>query len=208
MSLISKIKLLFGHKPKPSFEVATGIVERLIELDFLKFVPESDRTNVRGQLVESIQNNYLDSEWDEDCVSFDKRSYSADAENLAEGDVGKCIQQMSSILSKEGVSLATVADSFLDDDKRYEIRINGVPHFIYDLRESTADYIWSQSFRRLIEIVNSLLKDVDSSERLFGIYGGNDGRVIFLTPAMHDLLTERNDVFDKRWIPVAESRLP
>jgi hypothetical protein len=51
MSFFSKIKSLFGQKP--SFEVATGIAERLIELDFLKFVPESDQTNVRAQLVEA-----------------------------------------------------------------------------------------------------------------------------------------------------------
>jgi hypothetical protein len=59
----------------------------------------------------------------------------------------------------------------------------------------------------LVEIVNSLLEDAGSDEQLFGIYGGNDGRVIFLTPEMHRLLRENSDIFDERWMPVTAAEL-
>jgi hypothetical protein len=52
-----------------------------------------------------------------------------------------------------------------------------------------------------------LLEDAGSDEQLFGIYGGNDGRVIFLTPEMHRLLRENSDIFDERWMPVTAAEL-
>ncbi|WP_145944187.1 hypothetical protein [Fuerstiella marisgermanici] len=149
-----------------------------------------------------MRNNYLDSEWDDECVSADKRSYPADAENLAEGDVGKCLRGMRAILSTEGVSLNAVEDRFTDSHKRYEVWINGTPHLIYDLNEISMEEIWGEAFRRLIQIVNLFLEEAGSNERLFGIAGGNDGRVIFLTPTMHELLVEKGDIFDERWTPV------
>ena len=207
MSFLSKLQSLFSHSPKPSPEVAERIVDELIELGFLKFVPETDKANVRAQLVESVKENYLDSEWNDDCVSADKRSYQADAEDLAEGDVGKCLLQMKEVLVQEGVTLDSVEDDFGDEHRRYHVVINGVEHFIYDLTDNTGDDIWTQSLRRLVEIANSLLQDASSSERLFGVYGGNDARVMFLTPEMHRLLRLNSDIFDEKWMPVIADEL-
>ena len=150
---------------------------------------------------------YLDSEWDDDCVSADNRSYSADAEDLAEGDLGRCLRRMSTVLSHEGVVLESVEDVFTDEHKRYEVSINGDSHLIYDLNETSIEDIWLVSFRRLVEIVNSLLIEAGSSERLFGIYGGNDARVILLTESMHDLIHANADIFDEAWIPMAQGEI-
>ena len=162
---------------------------------------------MRGQLIESVRNNYLDSEWDDDCVSADRRSYSADAEDLAEGDVGNCPRLMSEVLSQEGVVLESVEDSFTDEHRRYEVIVNGVSHLIYDLNETSVDEIWLASFRRLVEIVNTLLTEAASSERLFGLYGGNDARVIFLTESMPPFIGENADIFDKGWMPMAQDEI-
>jgi hypothetical protein len=54
---------------------------------------------------------------------------------------------------------------------------------------------------RLLEIVNGLLAEAASSERLYAIYGGNDGRVMLLTPEMHEYIQSLGDVFDPRWMP-------
>ena len=88
MELISRIKSLFVRSRKPSPEEAEAIVGQLIDLGFLKFAPESEKPKIREQLVESVSSNYLDSEWDEECNSADRRNYFADNEDLAEGDVG------------------------------------------------------------------------------------------------------------------------
>lgn len=187
--------------------VAAAIVEQLIDLGFMKFTPESEREVVRQQLIESVRDKYLDSEWSDECVSADRRSFSADAEDLAEGSVGICLRQMSEILSQEGVVLESVKDSFANEHKRYEVIVNGVSYLIYDLNEHSIEEIWNLAFRRIIEIVNLLLTQAGSSERLFGIYGGNDARVIFLTESMHDLLCQRIDIFDAGWKPVKASEI-
>ena len=40
-----------------------------------------------------------------------------------------------------------------------------------------------------------------SDERLYGIYHGNDGQVIFLPPAMYEYLQLLGDVIDADWMP-------
>jgi hypothetical protein len=62
----------------------------------------------------------------------------------------------------------------------------------------------------LVEIVDGLLETAGSSERLFAVYGGNDGRVILLTEEMQDYIESIGDVMDPKWMPrrvdKAESR--
>ena len=49
--------------------------------------------------------------------------------------------------------------------------------------------------------MNQLLEDAGSSERLYGSYTGNDGRVILLTPEMRAYIQSIGDVLDHRWMP-------
>jgi hypothetical protein len=206
MKFLSKIQSLFRRTAKPSSEEAKAIVEHLIELGFLKFVTEPEKASVRAQLVDSVEKNYLDSEWDDDCVSADKRTYSADAEELAEGSLGDCVLQMKQVLAVEGVTLESVEDDF--GEERYQVMINGTAHLIYERAEDAQDSSWLQAHKRLIEIVNSLLEDAGSGERLFGIYcGGNEGLVMFLTTEMHSFLRMNSDIFDEGWMPVSASEL-
>jgi hypothetical protein len=207
MGLLSKVKSLFGPSPKPSPEEAEVIVDQLIELGFLKFVAESENSKVRAQLVECVQNKYLDSEWDDNCVSADKRSYPADAEDLAEGDMGKCLRHMKDVLTEEGVTLESIEDDFGEAHRSYHVLLNGAAHLIYDLADDADQDIWLQALRRLIEIVNSLLEVAGSDERLFGIYGGNDARVLLLTPEMHCLLRQSSGTFDEKWMPMSADEL-
>ena len=206
MNFLSKIRSLFRRTAKPSSEEAKAIVERLIELGFLKFVADPEKASVRAQLVDSVEKNYLDSEWDDECISADKRTYSADAEELAEGSLGDCVIQMKGVLATEGVTLESVEDDF--GEERYQVMINGTAHLIYERAEDAQDGSWLQAHKRLIEIVNSLLEDAGSGERLFGIYcGGNEGLVMFLTPEMYRFLRMNSDIFDEGWMPVSASEL-
>jgi hypothetical protein len=207
MGFMSKLQSLFARQEQPSLADTEAIVHELIELGFLKFTPKSSRETVRQQLIESVRDKYLESDWDDDCVSADRRSYSADAEDLAEGDIGNSLRQMSEVLSQEGVVLESVKDSFTDEHKRYEVTVNGVSHLIHDLNEIAVEDTWLVSFVRFVEIVNSLLTGAGSSERLFGLYGGNDARVIFLTEAMHQLIRENTDIFDEGWMPMTQDEI-
>jgi hypothetical protein len=152
---------------------------------------------VRAQLIASATRRHLDSDWDENCVAADLRGYPADNENLVEGDVGRTILLMRPVMEREGVNLDTVVDDF--GDEKYDVVINGRRHLIYE--GDGGDDSWTLALKRLLEIVNGLLEQAGSSERLFAIYGGNDGRVILLTPEMHEYIESIGDVIDHGWMP-------
>ncbi len=191
---------------------AEVIVDRLVDMGYLKFVPDDQQADVRRQLTDTAIEGYLETEWNEDCVSVDLRSYPADNENLAEGDIGATILLMRPVLEREGVTLDSVEDEFGGTDSKpgdegYRVLINGETDVIYKSGDVPSADLWSLSLQRLLEIVNGLLEDAGSSERLYGMYGGNDGRVILLTPEMHNYIDSMGDVLDSDWMPYsAESR--
>jgi hypothetical protein len=199
MGVLSAIKSFFFPAPQPSSDEAEAIVEQLIELGFLKFVPASEKTTIREQLVDNVRRHYLGSDWDDECNSADRRNYQADNEDLAEGDVGRVLLRMKGVLTQEGVTLESVEDDF--GQERYRIVINGTLHLIYDYSSSPQEDWWTLATKRLLEIVDSLQEDAGSHERLFAINGGNDGRVILLTPEMHNLLRKNQHIFDDDWMP-------
>jgi hypothetical protein len=186
------------HKPPalPQAE-AEQVVDRLIGMGYLKFVPESKRPDVRRQLIESAGKRYLDADWDDECVAADLRGYPADNEDLAEGQVGATILLMKPVLEKEGVKLDSVVDEF--GDEKYEVVINGKSHLICE-GDGGKDSS-TVALKRLLEITNGLLEAAGSPERLFSIYGGNDGRVMLLTEEMQDYIESIGDVMDYKWMP-------
>ena len=104
----------------------------------------------------------------------------------------------------EGVILDTIVD--VTDGPRYEVFINGEEFCIYDEADWNDDStnLWSVSARRLIEIVNELLVRADSEERLWGVYGGNDGQVLFLTEQLHAYIKSL-DFLSGEWLPYSSA---
>jgi hypothetical protein len=180
----------------------------LIGMGFLKFVPEDQRPEVRDQLLFAF-NNYdiIESKFDDDLVSTDRRSYPADTEDLAEEGIGEHILRLKGVLAAEGVTLHSVADHAENFD--YRVTVNGETYLIYD------DYIYNHSVvngiaqKRFLEIVDALLRDAGSDERLYAIYGGNEGRVIFLTEEMFNFLKFGipKDYIDMRWMPCSAEEI-
>jgi hypothetical protein len=175
---------------------AERCVDRLIEMGWLKYVAESKRGQVRSQLVVAATKGYLDTDWDQYGISADQRSYPADGKELANGGVGKCILQMKTVLAREGVSLDEVEDSWHED--KYHVLINREPYLIYDGR--TADAV-RPSLERLLEIINGLLEEAGSNERLFAVFRGTEGRIVLLTDEMQDYLESFGDVLSRGWMP-------
>lgn len=174
-------------------------VDRLIEMGYLKYVPTSELPSIRQELIGTLKRGSLDSEWDENCVSRDRRSYPADNEDLAEGSLGEVVLLMKDVLQKEGVKLRSVEDDFQDDS--YDVVVNGERHLIYDADMLENSLIWGVAIKRLLEIVNGLLEHAGSKERLYGISGGNDGRAIFLTDEMYRFLQLPDLKIDPSWMP-------
>ena len=129
---------------------AEVMVDRLCDMGFPKFVPDDQKADVRRQLIDTAVDGYLDTDWNDDCVAADLRSYPADNENLAEGDVGVTILLMKPVLEQEGVKLDSVEDEFggsdaESEDEGYRVIINGEPHVT---RRHNTRIVWAQRDRR------------------------------------------------------------
>ena len=147
-------------------------------------------------MVEAATKGYLDSDWDENGVSADQRSYPADGKELAHGGVGQCVLRMKPMLAREGVRLDEIEDNW--HAEKYHVLINRESYLIYDGR--TADAVRT-SLKRLLEVVNGLLEETASKERLFAVYRGTEGRVVLLTEEMHDFVESLGDVLSRGWMP-------
>lgn len=178
---------------------AENAVDRLIEMGYLKYVPTADVPSIRQELLDTLKRGYLDSEWDEEGVTRDRRGYPADSEDLAEGCLGEFLLLMKDVLQKEGVELYEIEDQ--PEDCHYEVVINGQKHLIYDEDMVENALIWAVATKRFLEIVNDLLKEAGSRERLYGISGGNDCRAILLTAEMYTFLHSPDLKIDPGWMP-------
>jgi hypothetical protein len=180
-------------------------VNRLIGMGYFKFLPESEHAVARQELVAAVGHGYLGTEWDKDCVSRDKRTYPADGEELSEGRTGEFIFLMRDALSHEGVQLHSVKDDFRDDG--YDVVIDRRVYPIFDAEAVVTYGGWHIATKRFLEIVNELLRVAGSGERLYGVYGGNDGRAILLTAEMYDLLKSSRLIADTREMPYPPSAI-
>jgi hypothetical protein len=174
-------------------------IDRLKQMGYLKYVSPARADEVRAQLVESMQQGYLDSEWDEDLVSADRRSYPADSEELAEGNLGEVLNLLKPVLKIEGVSIKKIEDDF--SEQGYRVIIDGIQHSIWNRTDSNGPNTWALATKRSLEIINGLLENARSPERLWGVYGGNDGRFYLLTAEMRRLLSDPSLNLNRKWLP-------
>jgi hypothetical protein len=180
---------------------AAAMADRLIDMGYLKYLPTAERDVARGELVESLRDGCLDTKRNRHGDARDRRGYAADAEDLAEGRIGETIMRMSPVLRAEGVTIDRALDLPDDDDDGYHLEIDGVVHVIFT-RTDQGQNAWMLGTRRLLEIVDDLLVRAGSAERLYGVYGGHDGRVLLLTCEMHAYLRSLGDAICRKWMPV------
>lgn len=206
-----------------NYQARNSVINKLEEMGYFKYVPQQETKYVRNLAYKSLENDILaDSSNipDDDSERHpDYRLYSADNENLAEEGIGLVIQKMKYVLEKEGVHLETIEDDYTRDDTKgdkYNVVINGTPYQIFT-KEMTAEItasgeFWTIALRRLLEIVNELLEKAGSSERLFGLSGGNDGMVIFLTNNMYEYIKKcgyfkMKNYWGEIWLPYPPDNL-
>lgn len=191
---------MFGRR----IRAAERVAEQLIRLGYLKFVPEPQLGVARQELIESLANGVVSTDWDDSGVSRDRRLYPADAESLAEGQIGRLITSMKSVLTREGVDASIIEDDY--QETRYDVIVDGTRFFAWQpaLRSGAA---WAEAVRRTLEIVNELLEGVQSQERLYGVFWDNDCRVILLTRDMHSCIKASGLISDPREKPYSPSAI-
>lgn len=115
--------------------------------------------------------------------------YNADAEDLTEGGVVDLFRRVEPFLATQGVRLEDLEQDFAAG-AGYSVTVNNNRYVLYTEDElDGVEDLWDLTTRRCLAMLNDLLQGCRSDERAYALYGGNDAQVIFLTPAMQDLIS-------------------
>ena len=194
--------------PRPEFqpvmsrENAERIVDGLLDLRYLDYVPEAERGEVREQLVRTTHVGHFGTEWFE-------------FEN-PDGCVASYLKEIWSTLRLENVRLEIAEDRWIStgidnevwEGKRYEALINERTYIVFDLSGARADLdTWGLAHKRLVEIINDLLIDAGSPVRAYGVGSHNDAQVMLLTPEQHEYLHNYREFFQRGFFPAPTERM-
>ena len=114
--------------------------------------------------------------------------YHADAEGLTEGDVIELLRRVQPFLDTQGVRLGDMEQDFTIGGG-YSVSVSGTQYLLYTEDElDEVEDIWGLTTRRCLAMLNDMLQRSQSADRAYLLYGGNDARVVFLTPSMHELI--------------------
>jgi hypothetical protein len=158
--------------------------DRLEVLDFFRYAP--------AEAVAALKQEFQESRW---AAVFGEtgRLFHADAEDLTEGGVGDFLRQIEPFLKAQGISLNHVEDDV--SEQGYCVKVNGRRYKLYDTdelhkreREKQLGLLWGLSGARAFAIVNGLLEEAGSEERLYAVNGGNDLFGFFLTAALREAI--------------------
>lgn len=133
------------------------------------------------------------------------RLFHADAEGLAEGFALTFLkEEVGPLLNKLGCPVEGAADS--PESDTYAIEIDGRHYPILDDRES--DESWTEASDNVLALLNDLLKRAGSAERAFGLYGGEDLHVVFLSLELYARIRSEPTIIDreKPWERASDAR--
>lgn len=165
-----------------------SLLNKLEETGYYKYIDSSKIGEVKKA---SLDAEYVFG-WEDSG-----RDFSTDAESLAEGGISEFYNSIKEFMKKQNVDIVEIEDF---SDKGYTIQINGEKYVIYNEEELNSKDIWQLSTIRSFAIINKLLKDANSSERLYILYGGNDLRGVFLTDDMYKVIIDSN-LLPKKELP-------
>ena len=111
------------------------------------------------------------------------------------------LQADDSIPNKPGVAyLRPVKEERPESGEFYRVIIGSRTQEIWD-NQFSAVQCWEAGMCHTFMLVNQLLQDAGAQERIYGLYGGNDGLAVFLTPVQFKLIRECDEIKDseKPW---------
>jgi len=170
----------------------TLIVEKLDEFGYFKYAALSDIPEIKNDLIDSLTKlNYLSYiSFDESPYnSKDYRHYHFDGEDLfEEGGFIWQLEAMKALFDKMNfkVEISNHIEDW-DNEKglNHLITINGKEYIIF---KNFNGYGWGEAAQRFAEIINDQLELQNKDERLYLVYGGNDGNAVYLTDNQFSLL--------------------
>lgn len=143
--------------------------------------------------AEALKGLFQKKGWAAIFSADSPRLQNADAEDLAEGGVGKFIRRITPYLAAHGVHLPEIHDDFTEAG--YTVLVGTTRYKIYDAAEVKGDEYstWGVAPARAFAIVDDLLAAAGSPERLYAVGDGNDLFAMFLTPGLHKIVCEHPD---------------
>lgn len=169
---MSFLQRLFSSEPP---EGHRKLLADLDALGFFRYTKPED--------LERLQDTILKEGW-AGVFGESGRLFFADAENLTEGGVSDFLSEVTPFLKEQGVKVPAIEDDF---GESYVLLAGEEKIPIWTREESQRELAgepglcWGLSATRTSQILNDWLIEAGSSERAYGVNGGNDFAVFFLT---------------------------
>lgn len=170
------------------------LINKLKELNYFKYIPESEMELALEKAKESLEEEVLSIDfdlYDETGVlaSRDRRSFGIDGEDLAEGGIEEQLKDIEKILDSEDFVIDEISQEGGTGDG-YKVTVNGKEYRVYEESEITSDDLWTLALIGLMKISNDIFAESGSTAKLYATHGGNDGAVYILTPEQYDLMIQ------------------
>lgn len=169
------------------------IIRQLESLEYFKYAPEADHHQLKTEIASSLaERKYFPFVIAErpPFAKKDPRHFILDNEALYEtGGFTAALKEMQSLFDKMNIRME-ITDHIEEWDAGnkwldHRITINGKKYIIFNRQK---DQAWLEAAQRFADMVNDQLALQQSEERFYLLNDGHDGRGIFLTEPLLDLL--------------------
>jgi hypothetical protein len=176
--------------------------KRLDELGFFKYMDPGEASKLKLEIAKTGWDGIFDETG---------RLFLADAESLAEWGVGSYLEELRPFLEEQGVKLESIKERY--EKNQYRIIVNGKEYLIYSSEEIEMDMsgkqlglTWGLATARCYVIINELLIEAGSDERIYAVNGGHDLFGFFLTEEQYHLICQHPDAYlpDGPYVPTEE----
>jgi hypothetical protein len=169
------------------------LVDALEERGYYKYAVPED--------IAKLKNHAVRTGYVYHFADGSKRCYRADSESLAECGFEGFLNKIEMFLHKQGIIIHSLQTQ-CNYPREYSVTIDGIGHQIFSAEESASTDVWELATKRCFSIVNGLLEQAGSSERLYQLYSANDTGGVFLTEQLYQLIL-RSQALPKDEMPVS-----
>ena len=185
---------LFSSEPPEGHQ---KLLTDLEALGFFRYTKPED--------LERLQNEILQQGWS-GVFGESGRLFFADAEDLAEGGVAGFLSEVTAFLEGQEVEVPAIEDNF---GEMYILLAGEEKILIWTREESQRELVgepglcWGLSAARTVQILNDWLIEAGSAERAYGVSGGNDFMVFFLTSELYSRIRQdpKASIKDGPYVP-------
>ncbi|HMQ10053.1 MAG TPA: hypothetical protein PKC21_07870 [Oligoflexia bacterium] len=161
-----------SHK---AIDIKDDRIERLLELGFFKYVD--------NQVDQELYDYFKDNNYE--LFDVVEREFFAEYEHIAEGGAFDLLKSIQPHLKINGVKLKKLRQVYEPEKHGYRIYIADKEYIMWTADE--AKNSWEFAFTRIVELINSLLQEAGSKEKLFY---WDEEVLLLLSQDIADYLTE------------------